>query len=313
MVKLQETVFSVVIPCFNEEAVLEETYRRLTGVMQGLGSGYELIFVNDGSGDRTQAILNALCEGDGRVRAVHFARNCGHQTAVSAGIDFASGDALIIIDADLQDPPEVIPEMAQKWRSGVQVVYGKRRSRAGESAFKRWTASLYYRVMRFLAGQAFPEDTGDFRLVDRKVADVVRSMPERNRYLRGMFAWAGFVQEPVLYDRDRRFAGKTHYSLRKMLKLASDGVIGFSSKPLAFSFWTGIFWTAAGLAAGLALAVSSLFGREGGLWWLASLASLLAGNLLICLGIAGAYLSRVYDEAKQRPLYIVADKRGFPG
>ncbi len=302
-------VYSVVIPCYNEEAVLRETFRRLSAVMEGLDGGYELVFVNDASSDGTGAVLNALCDEDSHVRVVHFARNSGHQIAVSAGIDYATGKAIIIIDADLQDPPELIPAMADRWRAGIQVVYGKRRSRAGESVFKKWTASLYYRLVRFFAGTAFPEDTGDFRLVDRRVADAVRAMPESNRYLRGMFAWVGFRQEAILYDREKRFAGKTHYSLRKMLKLASDGIVSFSGKPLAFAFWTGLAWMGVGLGAALVLLFLSK--RAVGLWWLAALLCFLAGNILLALGISGAYLSRVYDEAKQRPLYIVADTRGF--
>lgn len=309
---MNRPVFSVVIPCYNEEAVLEATHARLTGVMQGLGESYELIYVNDGSRDGTRKILDGLCGADSSVRVIHFARNSGHQTAVSAGLDYASGDAVVIIDADLQDPPELIPEMAALWRGGAGVVYGKRRSRAGETAFKKWSAGLFYRFLRLMAGPAFPEDTGDFRLVDRKVADVVRAMPEHNRYLRGMFAWAGFRQEALLYDRDRRFAGETQYSLKKMLRLASDGIIAFSGKPLAFASLAGLFWTLAGLAGAAVLAVLALLGRAGGAAWLAALGCLLAGNILLALGILGAYLSRVYDEAKGRPLYVLDELRGFP-
>ncbi len=306
------SVLSVIIPCYNEEAVLTETHRRLTGVMQKLGEPYELVYVNDGSKDKTPQMLDALASQDSHVRVVHFARNGGHQVAVSAGLDYATGDAIVIIDADLQDPPEVIPEMVEKWRAGAQVVYGKRRSRKGDSGFKQLTAKWFYRLQRKLAGNAFPEDTGDFRLVDKQVADVVRNMPERNRYLRGMFAWVGFRQEAVLFDRDKRFAGETHYPLRKMLKLSANGIYGFSSKPLGLITMAGLMLLALGGAALLVLVVLALLGTPGGLWWLAALQGALAGIVLLALGIMGSYVSRIYDEAKGRPLYVVAATRGFP-
>ena len=191
-------VYSVIIPCYNEEEVLTESYRRLTEVMLSMKESYELVFVNDGSKDQTSAMLDQLAEQDANVRVIHFARNAGHQIAVSAGLDYAAGDAVVIIDADLQDPPELIPDMAAMWKDGVQVVYGKRRSRSGESFLKLKTADLYYKVMQSLTNNSFPRDTGDFRLVDKQVADVIRDMPEHARYLRGMFAWAGFRQEALL-------------------------------------------------------------------------------------------------------------------
>ncbi len=306
------SVLSVIIPCYNEEAVLKETHRRLTGVMEKLGESYELVYVNDGSRDKTPQMLDQLAQDDQHVRVVHFARNGGHQVAVSAGLDYASGDAIVIIDADLQDPPEVIPEMVEKWRSGAQVVYGKRRSRKGDSGFKQLTAKWFYRFQRSLAGKAFPEDTGDFRLVDKQVADVVRKMPERNRYLRGMFAWVGFKQEPVLFDRDKRFAGETHYPLRKMLKLSANGIYGFSNKPLGLITWAGLLLLALGGAAILVMAVLAILGISAGLWWLAALQTALTGITLLGLGIVGSYIARIYDEAKGRPLYVVAATRGFP-
>ncbi|HHX21881.1 MAG TPA: glycosyltransferase family 2 protein [Clostridiales bacterium] len=306
------SVFSIIIPCYNEEAVLHETHKRLTQVMQGMGDTYELIYVNDGSRDKTPLLLDQLAQEDSHVRVVHFARNGGHQVAVSAGLDYATGEAIVIIDADLQDPPEVIPEMAEKWRQGAQVVYGKRRSRKDETGFKKWTAKVYYRLLRKLAGNAFPEDTGDFRLVDKQVADVVRRMPERNRYLRGMFVWVGFRQEAVLFDRDKRFAGETHYPLSKMLKLSANGIFGFSNKPLSFITWAGLALLALGGLGLCALIVLALLGFSGGLWWLAAWQTALTGILLLALGIVGAYIARIYDEAKGRPLYVVASTRGFP-
>ena len=304
-------VFSVVIPCYNEEEVIMESYRRISAVMLSMGEPYELIFVNDGSKDTTPSLLNRLADEDNSVRVLHFARNAGHQIAVSAGLDYAAGSAVVIIDADLQDPPELIPEMARLWRDGAQVVYGQRRSRAGESFLKLKTAELYYKLIQKLTGNAIPRDTGDFRLVDEKVADAVRGMPEHARFLRGMFAWVGFKQVPLLYDRDKRFAGQTHYPFKKMLKLAADGIMSFSDKPLKLPLWMGLVWLFLGGLTLLVLLIMALAGHSGGGWWLASLLMIGFGSTLASIGIAGSYLARVYDEVKQRPLYIVADTRGF--
>ena len=304
-------VFSVVIPCYNEEEVIMESYRRISAVMLSMGEPYELVFVNDGSKDATPALLNRLADEDNSVRVLHFARNAGHQIAVSAGLDYAAGSAIVIIDADLQDPPELIPDMARLWREGAQVVYGQRRSRAGESFLKLKTAELYYKLIQKLTGNAIPRDTGDFRLVDEKVADAVRGMPEHARFLRGMFAWVGFKQVPLLYDRDKRFAGQTHYPFKKMLKLAADGIMSFSDKPLKLPLWMGLVWLFLGGLTLLVLLIMALAGHSGGGWWLASLLMIGFGSTLASIGIAGSYLARVYDEVKQRPLYIVADTRGF--
>ena len=304
-------VFSVVIPCYNEEEVIMESYRRISAVMLSMGEPYELVFINDGSKDATPALLNRLADEDNSVRVLHFARNAGHQIAVSAGLDYAAGSAVVIIDADLQDPPELIPDMARLWRDGAQVVYGQRKSRAGESFLKLKTAELYYKLIQKLTGNAIPRDTGDFRLVDEKVADAVRGMPEHARFLRGMFAWVGFKQVPLLYDRDKRFAGQTHYPLKKMLKLAADGIMSFSDKPLKLPLWLGLVWLFLGGLTLLVLLIMALAGHSGGGWWLASLLMIGFGSTLASIGIAGSYLARVYDEVKQRPLYIVADTRGF--
>ena len=304
-------VYSVVIPCYNEEASISETHRRLTEVMRGMGESYELIYVNDGSRDRTPQLLDDLADGDSHVRVLHFAANRGHQVAVSAGLDYAVGEAVVIIDADLQDPPEVIPQMAQRWKAGAQVVYGKRKSRQGETRFKEWTAKAYYRLLKKIAGDIFPEDTGDFRLVDRQVADVIRGMPEHARYLRGMFAWAGFKQEALLYDRDKRFAGETHYPLKKMLRLAAHGIMSFSEKPLLWALWLGLLWLfASGLLFVIAL-VMAIAGKAAGSLLLYAVISLATGCLLAAMGILGGYLARVYDEVKGRPLYVVARTRGY--
>ena len=299
-------VYSIIVPCYNEEAVLGETHRRLTQVLSGMGEPYEIVYVNDGSRDKTGDILRDIVAGDQNARAVMFARNRGHQIAVTAGMDYASGDALVIIDADLQDPPELIPQMAEKWKQGVQVVYAQRRRRAGETTFKKATASAYYKLISFLTGGLVPRDTGDFRLVD-----AVRAMPEHNRFLRGMFAWVGFRQEPILYDRDKRFAGESHYPLKKMLKLAADGVFSFSKQPLkAVTRLGAALLLIAGLTL-LALLILLCCGVGGGLWWLAMLMTGLTGCAVLSLGIVGEYISRIYDEVKGRPLYITAEALGF--
>ena len=306
-------VYSIVVPCYNEEACIAETHARLTAVMQGMGEGYEILYINDGSRDQTAPMLDALAARDLHVRVIHFARNAGHQLAVSAGLDYASGDAVVIIDADLQDPPEVIPQMAERWKAGVQVVYGQRRSREGESRFKELTAKWYYRVLRHLAGDVFPKDTGDFRLADRAAVDVVKNMPEHARYLRGMFAWAGFKQEALLYDRDKRFAGETHYPLKKMLRLAANGVLSFSEKPLLWPLWIGlIFLAVSGVMAVKAL-ITHFLGWNTAYTVTHLLLVLGIGLILTSLGILGAYLARIYEEVKGRPLYVVARTLGFDG
>ncbi|NLX82646.1 MAG: glycosyltransferase family 2 protein [Clostridiales bacterium] len=304
-------VYSIVVPCYNEEACIAETHARLTAVMTGMGESYEILYINDGSRDQTAPMLDALAAQDLHVRVIHFARNAGHQIAVSAGLDYAAGQAVVIIDADLQDPPEVIPQMAARWKAGVQVVYGQRNSREGESKFKELTAKWYYRLLRNLAGDVFPKDTGDFRLVDRAVVDVVKNMPEHARYLRGMFAWAGFKQEALLYDRDKRFAGETHYPLRKMLRLAANGVLSFSEKPLLWPLWAGIIFLLVAGAMAVKTVITHFLGWDTAFSAMHLLIVLSTGLILTSLGILGAYLARVYEEVKGRPLYVVARTQGF--
>lgn len=308
---MKTPLLSIIVPCYNEQEVLSETHRRLTAALCAIDDNYEILYVNDGSCDRTRDMLTSLAKEDSHVRALHFARNRGHQIAVTAGLDYADGDAVVIIDADLQDPPEVIAEMVEKWRGGAQVVYGQRRQRQGESAFKRVTASLFYKTLSWLTNGMVPRDTGDFRLVDRKVADAIRAMPEHDRFLRGMFAWVGYRQEAVLFDRDKRFAGQTHYPLKKMLALAANGIFGFSDKPLKLAALLGGLWTAGGFLTALVLLILLLCGVQGGLWWLAALVSVGVGNVLLVLGIAGEYLLRIYNEVRARPLYIVDEALGF--
>ena len=304
-------VFSVIVPCYNEEEVIRETHKRLTRVMREMGEAYEILYVDDGSRDDTAKILREMASEDQNVRAILFARNAGHQSAVTAGLDYATGDAIVIIDADLQDPPEVIPLMAEKWRHGAQVVFGQRKKRDGETAFKKITASVYYKILSWMTGGMVPRDTGDFRLVDKKAADVIRGMPEHNRFLRGMFAWAGFKQEAVLYDRDKRFAGTTEYTLKKMLKLAADGIFSFSMKPLKFITLLGLGFLGISGLMFLILLIALIFGGGSGLWWIAMLMLLCTGCVLSALGIVGEYIARIYDESRGRPLYIVTEAIGF--
>lgn len=312
---MESVRFSVVIPVFNEEEVLPETYRRLTGVMEELSEPYELVFVNDGSRDRSPEILDDLARKDPRVRVIHFSRNFGHQAAITAGMDYARGEAVIVIDADLQDPPEVIPEMVAKWREGYEVVYGKRAKREGETFFKRFTASFFYRFLRAMTDIDIPLDTGDFRLMDRKVVEVMRLLREKNRFIRGLVAWVGFRQAALEYVRHRRFAGTTKYPLRKMLKLAWDGITAFSNKPLKIAAYLGFALSFLSFVYLLVIVVTKLLGKSTVPGW-ASLAVInlfFSGIILIILGIMGEYIGRIYDEAKNRPLYIVDRTRGVDG
>jgi dolichol-phosphate mannosyltransferase len=299
--------YSVVIPAFNEEAVLHLSYERLKKVMDTLGD-YELIFVNDGSRDDTLRLLRQLAATDKSVKVISFSRNFGHQEAVSAGMAKAAGQAVVIIDCDLQDPPELIPDMVKMWKEGADIVYGHRVKRKGETAFKKLTAWVYYRVLKLLGGQYIPANTGDFRLIDRKVCDTLNAMPERNRFLRGMAAWSGFKSVPIEYVRDERAAGETKYSLKKMMKLAGDGITSFSNKPLKFPLILGLILS---FAAFVYLVLSVVFYCTGAWPYLHILFSLLFGLiscLFIVIGIFGLYLGRIYDEAKARPFYIIDEQ-----
>lgn len=307
-------LLSVIIPCYNEEVVLSATYERLTKVLHGMSElNYELIFVNDGSIDQTQLILNQLVEQDPHVRVLLLSRNFGHQIAVTAGLEQATGAAVVVIDADLQDPPEVIPEMVKRWREGNDVVYGIRRARQGESKFKLWTAKVFYRLINRLSDTKMPLDAGDFRLVDRKVVEVIKAMPERARFLRGMVSWAGFRQVSISYDRAARHAGDSKYPLRKMVHFAMDGIISFSLVPLKLAIWTGFLaiWIA---VAGIIVAiVDRLLDKNLIRGWASLFVAVLfmAGVQLVSLGIIGEYLGRIYTEVKRRPLYVVQERLGF--
>jgi len=299
--------YSLVIPAYNEEAVIEETYFRLTRVMQALNESYELIFVNDGSRDQTEALLGALESSDPNVRLLSFSRNFGHQTAVTAGLDHARGQAIIIIDADLQDPPELIPQMIEKWKEGYAVVYGQRRERRGESWFKKLSAALFYRFLNALTEVNIPLDTGDFRLIDRRVADILLTLREKNRFIRGLVSWVGFRQTALEYVREERRAGKTKYSLKKMLRLSMDGLTSFSLKPLQFATGSGLLIAGLSSLFLLASAARLIWSPGATAFWslLIALSLLVNGITLICIGILGEYVGRIYDEARNRPLYIL--------
>lgn len=301
--------YSVIAPIFNEKENLPELYRRVKGVMDKTSKPWELILVDDGSSDESSDMIRALAKKDKRVRPVIFARNFGHQVAVTAGLDYSRGDAVVIIDADLQDPPELILEMAKKWREGYEVVFAVRAEREGESWFKLWTASLFYRLIYRITDVKIPLDTGDFRLMDRKVVNVMNTMRERHRFLRGMSAWVGFKQIGVEYKRAARSAGETKYPFRKMLRLAINAVTGFSYFPLQVATFFGFF--SAGIAI-LAMPVVIYLRASGSQAFFGQASTLLAvlflgGVQLISLGILGEYIGRLYDEAKGRPLYIVRE------
>ncbi len=305
----EQPLVSVVVPCYNEEAVLGECHSRLTSVLEESGEEYELIYVNDGSKDRTEEILRSFHELSGRVRAVMLSRNFGHQAAVTAGLTAATGECAVIIDADLQDPPSVIPRMLARWREGYQVVYGIRESRDGETGFKLWTAQLFYRLINRLSDVEIPLDSGDFRLLDRLAINAMLAMPERHRLLRGMSSWIGFRQFGLKYARSARFAGTTKYPIGKMLNLALDGIFSFSTVPLRFVTILGVI-TAGGAAAGI---LYSLIVRIFTPHWVAGWATLILAVLfmggveMFCFGILGEYIGRIYTEIKQRPLFLVRE------
>lgn len=302
---------SVVVPCYNEQESIGTCHQRLTQVLTGLGESYEIIYVDDGSRDHTAALLHEMQVSDRQVVVVQLSRNFGHQPAVTAGLSASLGQAVVIIDADLQDPPEIIPEMASLWRSGYKVVYGIRRSRDGESGFKLWTAKAFYRVINSLSDVNIPLDTGDFRLIDRVVVDVFLGMPERHRLLRGMWSWIGFPQVGLPYQRAPRFAGKTKYPLRKMLGLALDGIVSFSVFPLRVVTAIG-FLSAGGAFIGIVYTLwVRLLTHSWVRGWAISFIGMLfmAGVQMLCLGILGEYIGRIYTESKQRPLFIQREIR----
>ncbi|MDX2097692.1 MAG: glycosyltransferase family 2 protein [Leptolyngbyaceae cyanobacterium bins.59] len=306
--------YSIVIPIYNEEDSLSELYRRLTAMMATLDGPAELILINDGSCDHSLKLLRELHKQDSRICYLSLARNFGHQIAVTAGLNFARGQGVVIMDADLQDPPELIPELIQKWREGYQVVYAQRTQRKREGWFKRFTAYVFYRILKQLADVDIPTDTGDFCLLDRRVVDVLNAMPERNRYIRGLRSWIGFRQTAVKFERDPRFAGDVKYTFQKSLALAINGLVSFSKVPLRLATYVGLFsallclimlilviywrfFTPASPLVGYATIVGAIF--------------FLGAVQLVSIGILGEYIGRIYEEVKGRPLYTLAEVAGF--
>ena len=308
-------MISIVVPVYNEEEVLPELHRRISQAMDETGETWELILVDDGSLDRSAEVIQNLNQLDGRVKGISFSRNFGFQEAVTAGLTHATGDAVVLSDADLQDPPETIPEMIAKWREGNDVVYGIRAQRVGETWFKKITAMVFYRTIHRITSVDIPLDTGDFRLMDRRVVDSILKMPERNRFLRGMVPWVGYKQIGVVYERQARYAGESKFkSVRQMLPFALDAITSFSYFPLQMATYLGFFIAAISLIAILIVVILRLFGQTQPLTGQATtlVAVLFLGGVqLISLGIIGEYLGRIYDEVKGRPLYLVDKKWGF--
>ena len=303
---------SVVVPCYNEEQVIPTTFAQLQTIVSSITTNYELIFVDDGSDDCTLPLLRELCQNDHHVQCIRLSRNFGHQIAVTAGLDACRGDAAVIIDSDLQDPPAVIVAMVNKWRAGYDVVYGQRQRREGESRFKLLTAHLFYRVINTLSEIYIPPDTGDFRLIDRRVIDALGRMPERHRLLRGMMSWVGYNQTSVPYVRAPRLAGISKYPLGKMIRLATDGILSFSIKPLRFfTYVGGAMFLLSILGISYALAIRLLTDHWVPGWTLSFVGNLLfSGIQFVMLGILGEYVGRIYSEAKARPLYFIAARHG---
>lgn len=305
---MHNKLISIVVPMYYEEKVADECYKRLKKVMNDNNINYEFIFVNDGSKDRTFEILNKIAEEDKNTKIISFSRNFGHQIAVTAGVDKAKGDAVVVIDADLQDPPELIPKMIDLWNEGYKVVYAKRKKRKGESFFKLFTAGMFYRILDKMTDIDIPLDTGDFRLMDRDVVNVLKTMKENNRFVRGMVSWVGFKQTPIEYERDERFAGETKYPLKKMIKFASDGIISFSAKPLKLMGSLGVFCVSISLIIFLYALIRKLTNDVNVVSGWASImtaVTFLGGVQLLSISVLGEYIGRIYDESKGRPLYVI--------
>lgn len=305
--------YSFVIPIFNEEAVLPLLVARMDLLLAGLDGAAEVIFVDDGSSDASASWLAARTKLNPAFRFIALSRNFGHQIAITAGMDAARGEAIIVMDADLQDPPEVVTDMIARWKDGFQVVYAKRLSRAGETAFKRATANLFYKLLNGLTHVEIPRDVGDFRLIDRKVLDAFKAMPERDRFVRGMFAWLGFKQTSVEFHRPERAAGETKYPFIKMLRLAINGVVGFSDTPLRAAIWAGVSVSALALAYGFYVIAMWLAHSTLVSGWSSTIVivSFLCGINMLMTGIVGLYVGRIYNEVKHRPLYVVDRTAGF--
>lgn len=310
---MSNPTYSIVIPINNEEEILPELRDELDAAIERLDGSAEVILVDDGSNDRSCAQMIEIHKSDPKYKVVQLSRNFGHQLAISAGLDLAAGEAVIVMDGDLQDPPSLIPDMAARWREGFEVVYAVRSKRLGESRFKRAAAYGFYRIHSKLSDVSVPIDTGDFRLVDRKALEAFKGMRENHRYVRGMFAWVGFRQTSIEYVRRERFAGKTKYPLHKMLRLAADGVVSFSFAPLRWALLLGLLVSALSVAGGVFLIVAKLAGMAAVPGWTSTmvLISFMTGTQLIVLGIMGEYVGRIYEEVKRRPLYLIESLHGI--
>ncbi len=308
-------IVTLIVPVYCEEEVIEECYKRIKSVMDSLTNyGYELIFINDGSTDNTLNILKNIVAQDKRVKIINFSRNFGHQIAITAGLDKAESDAAIIIDADLQDPPELIPEMIKKWEEGYKIVYARRVTRKGERKFKLWSASIFYWVLKKLTDIKIPLNTGDFRLIDKRVVRELRKIKEKNRFVRGLSSWVGFQQVGIEYEREKRFAGKTKYPLKKMISFALDGILSFSQKPLKIALNIGFISILLGIVMIIYVFIGKIFFPAITMpGWASILIAVVffGGVQLFTIGIIGEYIGRIYDETKNRPLYIIEDEVNF--
>lgn len=308
-VSMINKIYSLIVPLYNEELVINESYRRLKEVMEETHEDYEIIFVNDGSKDLTKKMAEEICKKDGKIKLVNFSRNFGHQAAITAGMNIAAGKAIIVIDADLQDPPEVILQMIEKWKEGYEVVYGKRAKREGEGFLKKFTAKAFYRILRSMTSIDIPVDTGDFRLIDRKVCNALNSLPEKNRYVRGLVSWVGYKQSSVEFIRQERFAGETKYPLKKMVKLALDGITSFSHKPLVVGSYFGGLIFSIGIISAFGVLIRDLINKVNpiNIYSMFAISLIMFGLVFITLGVLGEYIGRMFDESKNRPLYIIDD------
>ena len=306
-------IYSVVIPAYNEEEVITESYRRIKAVMESMGESYEMIYVNDGSRDRTAYLIAELIQTDFHVKLINLSRNFGHMPAITAGMEYAKGEAIIIIDADLQDPPEVLPGMAALWKEGYDVVYGKRKERHGETFFKEWSARLFYRFINSMVPIDLPVDTGEFRLMDRKVCDAVNRLTEKHRYMRGLVSWVGFRQIAYEYVRVERFAGTTKYPLKKMLSFAMDAITAFSYKPLKLATTLGFLISFCSFVYMIIIVWQRLFTDTTITGWASTIGLILftQGIVLMILGLMGEYIGRIFEELKNRPVYIVHEVLGY--
>ena len=306
--------YSFIVPIYNEEEIIPELYRRLSAVMNRMDGLVELILINDGSRDRSLQLIRDLHQKDPRICYLSFARNFGHQIAVTAGLNFVRGQVIVILDADLQDPPELIPDMVEKWRQGYQVVYAQRTQRLKEGWFKRFTAYFFYRILKKLADVEIPTDTGDFCLIDRQIVDILNSMPERTRYIRGLRSWVGFQQTAIQFERNPRFAGEVKYTFSKSLALAINGLVSFSIVPLRLSTYLGLVAAAAAIFMALLVLYWRLFVPHSPLtgFTIILMAIFFLGSVqLVSVGILGEYIGRIYEEVKARPLYTLAEVGGF--